>query len=151
MSSAATSPVKKFDPPRRSTRVRAQLPIRVSSLESAPFFSENCHTVVINCEGCGVRLKRSLDVGFRVALDELPVGHSVDATVVSCVPIGSDGKYFLLGLALEAPGNIWCIRPTPPDWDTQPLPSAAVELPKKANEWPYAFFSEKGEAHPGRR
>ena len=151
MSSAATSQTKAFDPPRRSTRVRAQIPIRVSSLESPPFFSENCHTVVINCEGCGVRLKRPLEVGFRVALDDLPIGHSVSATSVSCVPIGSDGEYFLVGLALDTPGNIWCIRPVPPDWDSQAISSTKVELPTKASEWPYSFFSQSGEAHPGRR
>ncbi len=140
-----------YDTVRRSTRVRAQLPIRVSSLETAPFFSENCHTVVINCEGCGVRLPRALEVGFRVALDDLPVRHGVTATVASCVPLGSDGKYFLVGLALDEPGNVWCIHPAPADWDSVSAPAAAVPLPKKTNEWPYSVFSTKGEAHPGRK
>lgn len=137
------------EPVRRSTRIRAQIPVLVASLDSAVQFSERCHTLVINTEGCGVRLSRSLDPGTPVLLDELPGGNRVRATVVSCVPLGHEGKYWLVGIALEETGNIWCIHPAPPDW--APAPDAAtVLLPKKEDEWPYAIFSSKGEAHPGR-
>jgi len=137
---------------RRSTRVRAQIPIRVSSLDAPPHFSEQCHTLVVNTQGCGLRLRRALQPGYRVALDELPGGLGTTATVVSCVPVGSDGKFFLIGLALDAPGNVWCLRPAPADWGDEPQSTAAaVASPNKASQWPYSIFSDKGEGHPGRK
>jgi hypothetical protein len=138
-------------PPRRSTRIRAQIPIRVTSLDPALEFSEHCHTLVINMEGCGVRLSRPLEPGFGVLLDELPNGSSAEARVANCVPLGNEGKYWVVGLALEEPCNIWGVKPTPTDWRDSVPPLKPVSLPKKAGEWPYSFFSEKGEAHPGRK
>jgi hypothetical protein len=138
-------------PPRRSSRIRAQIPIRVSSFDPALEFSERCHTLVVNTEGCGVRLSRSLEPGLRVLLDELPAGNTAQARVANCVPLGSEGKFWLVGIALEEPGNIWCIQPAPADWGESKPPVASVPPPKKAEEWPYSFFSSKGEAHPGRK
>jgi hypothetical protein len=146
-----TSSSKSYEKERRSTRVRAQIPVRISSLEAAPHFSEHCHTVVINTDGCGIRLTRALEPGFRVALDELPGGNAASGTVSSCVAIGGDGKLFLVGLALDEPGNIWCIHPAPADWHSAPSTGTVVPPPEKANEWPYSVFSAKGEAHPGRK
>lgn len=147
-----TSTQKAYDAERRSTRVRAQLPIRVNSLEPGIEFSERCHTLVVNLEGCGVRLSRALEPGLRVSLDELPCGRTVPARVANSVPLGTDGKYWLVGIAMEEKDNIWCIQPAPADWGAAVAPvAAAVERPKKADEWPYAIFSPHGEAHPGRK
>jgi len=108
-------------------------------------------TLVVNPQGCGVRLRRALEPGYRVALDELPAGIGTTATVVSCVPVGADGKFFLIGLALEDRGNVWSIHPAPADWNTEPQPAAAGTSPNKSAQWPYSIFSSKGEAHPGRK
>jgi len=141
-----------YEADRRSTRIRAQIPFRLTSLDAAVPFTEHCHTLVINTEGCGVRLSRPLEAGLAMLLDELPGGASAPARVANCVPLGTGGKYWLVGLALEEPGNIWCIQPAPADWESAPKPTAAaVPLPKKENEWPYSVFSAKGEAHPGRK
>ena len=137
--------------PRRSTRVRAQIPIRLTSLDPAVEFTERCHTLVVNTEGCGVRVGRPLEPGLPVLLDELPAGNAARARVANCVALGTEGKYWVAGLALEQPGNIWCIQPAPADWKDSNPPVACVALPKKAGEWPYSFFSGKGEAHPGRK
>jgi len=148
MSSAA----KSFEAARRSTRIRAQIPFRLASLDPAVPFSEHCHTLVVNTAGCGVRLNRPLEPGLPVLLDELPGGMSAPARVANCVPLGTEGKYWLAGLALEQPGNIWCIQPAPADWGSESnAPAAAVSLPKKEGEWPYSIFSSKGEARPGKR
>ena len=148
MSSGTTS----FEAARRSTRIRAQIPFRLTSLDPATPFSEQCHTLVVNTEGCGVRLTRPLDAGLPVLLDELPGGTSAPAQVANCVPLGTGGSYWLVGLALEQPANIWCIQPAPANWGIELKPSAAaVAPPKKENEWPYSVFSTKGEAHPGRK
>jgi hypothetical protein len=42
---------KTTDAGRRSTRIRAQLPLRVTSLDPALQFSEHCHTLVVNVQG----------------------------------------------------------------------------------------------------
>ena len=54
---------------RRSTRVRAQILLRVTSLDSASPFSEHCHTLVLNVQGCGVRLTRAVRAGLPVWLE----------------------------------------------------------------------------------
>lgn len=139
------------DSARRPTRIRAQIPIRVRSLDAAPGFSEECHTLVVNPNGCGVRLRRALELGCRVMLEQLPGGNQAPAVVGNCVPLGTDGKYWLLGMTLEQPGNVWCIYPTPADWGDQPTPATPVPLPKGTDEWPYSIFSPSGEAHPSKR
>jgi hypothetical protein len=145
-----------FDAARRGTRIRAQLPLRVTSLNPSIEFTERCHTLVVNPQGCGVRLSRPLEPGLQVDLDELPTGHTITARVANCVPLGSGGKYWLVGLALEQIGNVWGIHPAPADWGTEPVAMAAAATatpaaPTKKNEWPYSQFSSKGEFHPGRR
>jgi hypothetical protein len=147
-----SSGVKSYEAARRSTRIRAQIPFHLASLDPAIPFSERCHTLVVNTEGCGVRLNRPLEPGLPVLLDELPGGTSASAVVANCVPLGTGGNYWLVGLALEQPANIWCIHPAPADWGSEPKAvAAAVPPPKKENEWPYSVFSSKGEAHPGRK
>jgi len=145
------SMVKSQEAARRSTRIRAQIPFRLASLDPAVPFGEQCHTLVVNTEGCGVRLARPLEPGLPVLLDELPGNVSVRALVANCVPLGTGSNFWLVGLALEEPGNIWCIHPAPADWGGAPTPAAVVAPPKKENEWPYSVFSSKGEAHPGRK
>jgi hypothetical protein len=146
-----SSSVKSFEAERRSTRIRAQIPFRLASLDPAVPFSEQCHTLVVNTEGCGVRLTQPLDPGLSVLLDELPGETSAPARVANCVPLGTEGKYWLVGIALEQPANIWCIQPAPANWEITASPAASVAPPKKENEWPYSVFSSKGEAHPGRK
>ena len=137
---------------RRSTRIRAQIPIRITSLDPTISFNEQCHTLVVNTEGCGVRMTRPLEPGLAVCLNDLPGKASATARVANCVPLGTGGKFWLIGIALEAAGNVWHIKPAPPDWgsDVDPI-EAPTPLPKKADQWPYSVFSVKGEAHPGRK
>lgn len=141
--------------PRRMTRVRVEIPVRLTTLAPAPLIAEQSHTLVVNPQGCGVKLSKALDPGTRVLLDGLPGGAQATARVANCLPLGSDGKAFLLGLALETPGNVWGIQKTPADWDMpEEAPAAAVaaaEDPVKKKNWPYSMFSAKGEAHPGRK
>ena len=101
---------------RRSTRIRAQIPLRVTAFDATAPFSESGHTLVINSQGCGVRLSRPLKPGAEVFLDELPTGKRVTARVANCVPLGAGSNYWLVGIALDQPGNIWGIHPAPEDW-----------------------------------
>jgi len=137
------------------TRVRVEIPVRVATLAPAPVFAEQSHTLVVNPQGCGVKLSRALDPGTRLLLDGLPGDVQVNARVANCLPLGTDGKFFLLGLALESSGNVWGIHNPPADWSAEDaeiaVPAAPAEDPVKKKNWPYSLFSEKGEAHPGRR
>ena len=53
---------------------------------------------------------------MRVKMEDLPSGTTVTATVASNVRLSDQGKYWLVGLGLDSPGNLWCIRPEPTDW-----------------------------------
>jgi hypothetical protein len=145
MGSGATT----YEALRRSSRLRAQIPVRVVGLDPAIGLSESCQTVVVNCEGCGLRLTRAVEVGLQVSIDGLPGGLSARGRVTSCVALGKD---WLVGIELEQRGNVWSIQPAPSDWVSGPVPATAtIAAPQKPGEWPYALFSGKGEAHPGRK
>jgi len=139
---------------RRSTRIRAQIPLRITSLDSATPFSEHGHTLVLNVQGCGIRLARPLQPGMPVWIDELPNGVSATARVANCIPLGAEGKFWLVGLALDEPGNIWGLNPVPADWGkaAQMVKGAASAARQslKPDEWPYRRFSSRGEFHRGR-
>jgi hypothetical protein len=146
------STAKSYEAERHSTRIRAQLPLRVTSLDPAVQFSEQCQTLVVNTQGCGVRLSRPLSPGLAVRLEELAGGQSATALVANCVRLGA--KFWMVGLALDEPGNIWGIRPAPADWGEAGKPVATAlpgPLTSKKNEWPYTQFSSRGEFHPGRK
>lgn len=145
---ATSSP--KLESSQRLTRVRAEIPFTLTTLAPAQEHIDSCSTLVVNPRGCGLRLPYALELGTRVRLDNLPGGQSAEARVANCLSLGTDGKHFLIGLALENPGNVWGIQSPPADWGSaSPVPAA--EDPLKKKNWPYSLFSDKGEAHPGRK
>jgi hypothetical protein len=86
-------------------------------------------------------------------ISDLPAGGSVTARVANCLPLGNDGKYFLIGVALYTHGNVWGISNPPEDWNVTAQAAAAsgpvnsgaasaatLTVNKKA--WPYNVFSE---------
>lgn len=52
-------------------------------------------------------------------LEGLPNGGTVAARVVNCISLGQYEKLWLIGLALEEPGNVWGIQSPPEDWKEQ--------------------------------
>jgi hypothetical protein len=148
------SPENSTASPTRLTRIRTQIPLRITSMEAHAPFSETAHTLVVNTMGCGVRLSRPLEPGLEVCLDELPTGKIAMARVANCVALGKGSAYWVVGLALDAPGNIWGIHPAPSDWGPEAMAVAETPVsatPGKSEEWPYRRFSDRGEFHPGRR
>src|ERR1700730_8462717 len=130
---------------RCSTPISAQIPLRVSSVDAEAPFSESGHTLVINTQGCGVWISRPLEPGQAVCLDELPSRKRVAAGVANCVPLGVGSQGWVVGLALDEPGNIWGIHPAPADWDSEAdSPTTAATIPTKSGEWPYRQFSNRG-------
>lgn len=149
MSSAApTGPAQ-----RRSTRIRLEMPIVVTSLDPDRSFSEHCRTLVVNPQGCGLQFPYALEVGTLVRLQGLPGDPLVTARVANCLAIGADGKFWLIGVALDEPGNVWGVANPPADWQVAKAAAAgaAADPSKKSREWPYSQFSNRGEFHPGRR
>lgn len=150
---------------RRSTRLRVEIPVGVISLDRKRPFGDQCTLMVVSAQGCGFRSSEELQVGTPIMLSGLPGGGSVTGQVASCVPLGSDGKYFLVGASLYTHGNVWGIENPPEDWKeagrSDPAPASSVKTsngnasPSKPTAqkkaWPYNLFSEGTELHPGRR
>jgi len=147
---------------RRSTRVRAELPVSVTSLDRRRPFAEKCLVLVVSAMGCGFRSTRALQIETPIMISDLPGGGSVTARVANCLPLGTDGKYFLVGASLYTQGNVWQIANPPEDWNGAakdgPAPNVAnseaddaakVTVNKKV--WPYNLFTEGVEAHPRRK
>ena len=147
---------------RRSTRIRVEIPVSVTSLDRQRPFAEKCSVLIVSAQGCGFRSSRALQMETPIMMSDLPGGGSVTGRVANCLPLGNDGKYFLIGVALYTHGNVWGIADPPEDWnvaaDSSPAPTAAKSdtesLPKLSvnkRVWPYNLFSEGAEAHPGRK
>jgi hypothetical protein len=121
-----------------------------------PFCAE-CAALVVSAQGCGFRASQALPLETPVLMSDLPGGGSASARVATCLPLGNDGKHFLIGVALYNHGNVWGIADPPADWNCAPNPSASstggagTAAAKSGNAWPYNLFSGQGEAHPGRK
>jgi hypothetical protein len=70
--------------------------------------------ILINRQGCGLCLGRTLEVGTAVRLEGLPNGN-ITARVVNCISFGEHEKFWFLGMALEEPGNLWGVQTPPKD------------------------------------
>lgn len=147
---------------RRSTRIRVEIPVSVISLDRQRPFGDRCLLVVVSAQGCGFRASEELSSGTPIMISDLPAGGSVTARVANCVPMGNDGKYFLVGASLYTHGNVWGIANPPEDWNQAakndpPKPASTAEqtktsnLPAQKKVWPYNLFSKSGEAPLGRK
>jgi len=101
---------------RSGTRISCEIQITLTSLDPAHPFSEPCLIFLVNPQGCAARFGRPLEIGATVRLGALPTRTSVTARVVNCIPTGEYGRYWLLGLALEEPCNVWGVQTPPQDW-----------------------------------
>jgi hypothetical protein len=141
---------------RRSTRVRVEIPVTVTNLDRKHPFSVPCVALVVSAQGCGLRASQALPLETPLLLKDLPGGASVSARVATCLPLGNDGKFFLIGVALYNHGNVWGITDPPEDWSCASTPATAptggtTAASKSKTAWPYNLFSGQGEAHPGRK
>jgi hypothetical protein len=143
---------------RRCTRLRVEIPMIVTSMDRRHLFSEECVALVVSPQGCGFRSSQALPLETPVLLGDLPGGGSVSGRVASCLPLGSDGKQFLIGVALYNQENVWGITDPPEDWKVSSTASAAAATSdatgtseKGKNVWPYNLFTEHGKSHSGRK
>ncbi len=147
---------------RRSTRIRVEIPVSVISLDRMRPYGEKCTVLLVSAQGCGFRSSEALQIETPIMLSGLPGGGSVTARVANCLPLGSDGKFFLIGAALYTHGNVWGIADPPEDWEVA-AKIAPVSSPENSGGtserkltvnkkvWPYNLFPEGTEAHPGRK
>jgi len=84
-------------------------------------------------------------------ISDLPGGGSVTGRVANCLPLGNDGTYFLIGVALYTHGNVWGVADPPEDWNVRTQSAAAASgsvnsevatLPVSKKVWPYNLCSE---------
>jgi hypothetical protein len=151
---------------RRSTRVRVEFPVSVISLDRQRPFGDRCLVLVVSAQGCGFRSSEELQAGTPIMISDLPGGGSVTAHVANCIPMGSDGKYWLVGASLYTQGNVWGIANPPADWNVaaandpkrgtatpaaEPGKAAAANVNANKKAWPYNLFSEGAEAPLRRR
>ncbi len=117
---------------RRSSRVPANVPILVTSLEPATHFSEVCETLVVSAHGCSMRSPMKLDAGVIVHFHSKE-GRETTAKVVYCQPLESDRLGWRLGAKLDRPENFWGLKACPQDWERLPAPAAptADKVPLK--------------------
>ena len=104
---------------RGGTRIPCEIPVKLTSLDPHHAFSEPCHVVLVNLRGCAARFGRPVEIGMGLRIDGLPVMSGVTARVVNCISLGQHEKIWLLGLALDEPGNVWSIHTPPEDWERQ--------------------------------
>jgi len=144
--------VKTARPVRRSTRLRVNIPVLLTSMDRRNAFSEECIVVVASPQGCGLRCSRELPVGTPIMLSNLPKGGSVTASVANCLPLGNSGNQYLIGASLYTHGNCWGLENPPSDWiDCVGESNPPAGPAQRKGSWPYNIFSDRGEAHPGRR
>jgi hypothetical protein len=159
---------------RRSTRIRVEIPVAVTSLDRVRPFAEKCVAILVSAQGCGLRSPRALATETPIMIGALPGGGSVTARVASCLPLGNDGKYFLIGAALYTHGNVWGVADPPEDWNVtaprdpalgsaSPAVSVSSLNPASGNSanssappagkkaWPYNLFTTNTEAHLSRK
>jgi hypothetical protein len=145
---------------RRSTRIRVEIPVSITSLDRMRPFAERCVLLVVSAQGCGFRSTRAVQLETPIMIGDLPGGSTVTARVANCLPLGDDGKYFLIGASLYNPGNVWGIADPPEDWNVtakndpvaaKPKAAAAPKLTVQKKSWPYNLFAEGAEVHPGRK
>jgi hypothetical protein len=148
---------------RRSTRIRVEIPVSVISLDRRRPFGERCTLLVVSAQGCGFRSSEALEVETPIMLSGLPGGCSVTARVANCLPLGNDGKYFLIGASLYTHGNVWGIADPPADWkaagQSTPVPPAAndegaanpPQLKVNKKMWPYNLVADETKSHSGQK
>ncbi len=114
---------------RRSTRVQAEISMRVRSLDPGFSFDSECKTLLVNAHGCGFQSTAQIPVG--IALLFSIKDRQATATVLNATSLGENSGLWVVGAKLHQSGNFWGLPSPPADWVT---PAAAVAASPGANE-----------------
>ncbi len=109
---------------RSGTRVPCEIEAILTSTDEGSLFSEPCRIVLVNPQGCALTVYRTVDVGTAVILEGLPGASKMAGRVVTSISLGKNEKpFWLVGVAIDEPGNVWGISNPPEDWaNAQPSP-----------------------------
>jgi hypothetical protein len=141
---------------RRSTRLRVQIPVTMTSLDRRHPFVAECVALVVSPQGAGLQASQALPMETPVMLSGLPGNASASGRVASCLPLGKDEKHFLIGISLYNPGNVWGIAQPPEDWEcagsaSPAEPGTEQSVGRNQGVWPYNKFSGHTEANLKRK
>ena len=140
---------------RRSTRLRVQIPLVVTSMDRRHPLAAQCVALVVSPQGCGIRTSQPLPIETPVLLSDLPGGGTASGRVANCLPLGKDGEYFLIGVSLYNQANVWGVADPPEDWNciaaAPAAPATGANPPNSKSVWPYNVFSGHSESHPRRK
>ena len=110
---------------RRSTRVPAEIQMRVRSLDPAFKFEEACKTLLVNTQGCGFQCSRQLPVGISVVFTI--EGRQATATVLNATSLGDGSSAWVIGAKLHRSGNFWGLASPPADWAESIAPEPGLQ------------------------
>jgi hypothetical protein len=113
-------------PMRRSTRVPWRRPVKLISLDPSFAVVRRCETLVVNFHGCALTTDCKFPFGTPVQLEV--GGNLVTGRAVHAISLGAGGNGWMLGIALDNPGNVWGIEDPPRDWTTTPEPEQVSEI-----------------------
>ena len=141
-------------PVRHGTRISCSIPITLTSRDPTRPFSEPGLTIFANPQGCGIRCSRPLEIGTPVEVEGLLTKSRVTAQVVNSIPLGEYEKFWLIGLALDEPGNVWGIEKPPEDWlslTNKVKPDSVLRMKKIKPDVPIILFSARFQTNHSRR
>jgi len=116
---------------RRSQRIPQSIPLFVRCLDSPFTFGGNLKTVEVSSHGCVIHALRPFPRGTELRLDILHGNRTTTARVVHSDPIGT-GMFlttWTVALELDKPGDVWMVKPPPPDWAKIPEQQRNREKP----------------------
>jgi hypothetical protein len=129
------APNSTFEAMRRSTRIRADIPVRVRSLEPLHPFDILTRTLIINAQGCGIQSPSDLPVGIPVEL--VVEERTVSGKILNSTPVDAERGMWVTGIQLDQSGNIWGLASPPADWGAE-VPQAAAAPGPAAVAHPFA-------------
>src|SRR3954468_22688313 len=83
---------------RNGTRLSCNISVKLDVLDSPDLPSIPCLIIVVNPQGCGIRLDRPLELGTRVQLQGLPTNRNVIARVIHFISLGEYERFWFAGL-----------------------------------------------------
>lgn len=108
------APTTTIETMRRSTRIRAQIPVRVRSLDTSVPFDLLTTTIIVNAQGCGVQSDTELPLDLPVELSM--EGRTITGRTLNSAVIDASRSIYITGIALDRPGNFWGLASPPVDW-----------------------------------
>ena len=92
-----------------------QIPVVVTSLDSARDYYEECKTAFVNANGCAIIVRERLPDETPVMLKLVSNGAFKKGRVVLAIAL-LESVSWLLGVEFDSPENFWEVENPPADW-----------------------------------